>query len=175
MVLHNEIEEDTPLVGLEPACVSDFSGELLNLSPNDRLTRKLKDNTRYIAGFIMHELDHFPLHRVPEKARIHIHCHHHAGIKAQGEREMLEHLGLDFEVLQSGCCGMAGGFGFEAEAYEVSQQIAERSLFPTLRAADRNAWMNADGFSCREQIEQGVGRRTLRIAEFAAAYLRQGN
>ena len=100
-----------------------------------------------------------------------IYCHHHAVIKPQGERALLDRLGLDYEMMPFGCCGMAGAFGFAAETYEVSQRIAERGLFPALRAGGRDSWVIADGFSCREQIEQGTGRGTVHVADLAAACL----
>jgi FAD/FMN-containing dehydrogenase/Fe-S oxidoreductase len=172
--LRGEIEAGTPVVGLEPACVSAFLDELPNLFPRDALARKLSASTAHIADFVMREPDRFPLRRVAEKAKVQLHCHHHAVIREGGERALLERLGLDFEILRTGCCGMAGSFGFEADNYEVSQRIAERSLFPALRAADRDTWVVADGFSCREQIEQGTGRGTVHVAEMAAACLRRG-
>ena len=172
--LRGEIEAGTPVVGLEPACVSAFLDELPNLFPKDALARKLSANATHIADFVMREPERFPFHRVPEKAKVQLHCHHHAVIREGGERALLERLGLDFEILRTGCCGMAGSFGFEADKYEVSQRIAERGLYPALRAAEPEAWVVADGFSCREQIEQGTGRGTVHVAELAAACLRRG-
>jgi Fe-S oxidoreductase len=170
--LRPEIEAGTPLVGLEPACVTAFLDELPGLFPNDTLARQLSGNTHHIADFVMRDPDRFPLRRVEgEMAKVQIHCHHHAVIKPKGERALLDRLGLDYEVMPYGCCGMAGAFGFEVEKYEISQRIAERGLFPALRMADREAWVIADGFSCREQIEQGVGRGTVHVAELAAACL----
>ena len=99
---------------------------------------------------------------------MHIHCHQHAIIKTDGEKKLLERLGLDYTILSSGCCGMAGAFGFEAGKYEVSQRIAERVLLPAVRNAGADVAVLTNGFSCREQIEQGAHRRTLHIAEVAA-------
>jgi Fe-S oxidoreductase len=81
------------------------------------------------------------------------------------DRELLARLGLDFEVLDSGCCGMAGAFGFEADHYEVSVACAERALLPAVRSASPDTLLLADGFSCREQISQLTGRGTLHLAE----------
>jgi Fe-S oxidoreductase len=99
---------------------------------------------------------------------VQIHCHHHAVIKPDAERALLDRLGLLYELLPSGCCGMAGSFGFEADKYQVSMTTAERVLLPRLRAAEANVAVLANGFSCREQIEQAVGRNTLHIAELVA-------
>jgi Fe-S oxidoreductase len=84
----------------------------------------------------------------------------------EDEQELLGQLGLDAEVLQSGCCGVAGSFGYEAgEKYEISIRCAEDVLLPRVRAAGPNALVLADGFSCRSQIEHGSGRRALHLAE----------
>ena len=74
-------------------------------------------------------------------------------------------MGLEVEVLDSGCCGMAGSWGYEAEHYEVSQACGERVLYPKVREADADTLVVADGFSCKTQIEQGVGRRALHVAQ----------
>jgi Fe-S oxidoreductase len=105
------------------------------------------------------------------KALVHIHCHHHAVIKPDGEKKLLDRLGLDYDVIPSGCCGMAGAFGFEEDKYELSMQIGERVLLPRVRAAESDTMIVTDGFSCREQIEHGAGRPTLHIAELMARRL----
>jgi Fe-S oxidoreductase len=82
--------------------------------------------------------------------------------------ELLGRLGLNVDRPPQGCCGMAGAFGFAGETYEVSQLIGERVLLPAVRGAPADTLILADGFSCREQIEQGSGRATLHIAELLA-------
>jgi hypothetical protein len=84
------------------------------------------------------------------------------------EVALLQKLGLDFELLDSGCCGMAGSFGFEKDKYDVSLQIGERVLLPAIRDAAADTLIIADGFSCREQIEQCTGRSTKHVAEVLA-------
>src|SRR5206468_1259735 len=74
-------------------------------------------------------------------------------------------LGLDFQILDSGCCGMAGAFGFEKDHYDVSMNIGERVLLPTVRSASKDTLIVADGFSCREQIAQSTDRRALHLAQ----------
>jgi hypothetical protein len=89
--------------------------------------------------------------------------------------EVLKRLGLDFEVLDAGCCGMAGAFGFEqGDHYDVSTRAGERVLLPAVRQAAADTLIIADGFSCREQIHQGTGRGTLHLAEALALALRHG-
>src|SRR5581483_12396411 len=100
------------------------------------------------------------------RALLHGHCHHKATGGVDGERKLLEAMGLDVEVLDSGCCGMAGSWGYEPGHYEVSQACGERALFPAVRGAGRDDLVVADGFSCKTQIEQGVdGRRALHVAQ----------
>jgi Fe-S oxidoreductase len=74
-------------------------------------------------------------------------------------------MGVDLQSLDSGCCGMAGAFGFEADKFAVSQAIGERVLLPAVRAAHADALIVSDGFSCREQIQQATGRRAMHVAE----------
>jgi len=85
---------------------------------------------------------------------------------------VLDRSGLEYEIMNSGCCGMAGAFGFERAKYQVSMAAAERVLLPKIRQAPDEAIILANGFSCREQIEQGSGRETLHIAELLAQGLR---
>ena len=99
------------------------------------------------------------------RALFHGHCHQKALIPQDGVKEVLEKLGLEVEYPDSGCCGMAGAFGFEAKHYDLSMKLGERVILPMVREADADTLIIADGFSCREQIEQGTGRRTLHFAE----------
>jgi hypothetical protein len=99
------------------------------------------------------------------KALVQGHCHHKSVLKFEAENSVLKNLGLDFEVLASGCCGMAGSFGFESDKYGVSIAIGERKLLPRVRQALVSELIMADGFSCREQIAQQTNRQALHLAE----------
>jgi Fe-S oxidoreductase len=107
---------------------------------------------------------------VPPKALVQVHCHQHADLGFDADREVLAALGVQAEVLDSGCCGLAGNFGFERGHYEVSQACGERVLFPAIRA-DRDAAVVADGYSCRTQIRQATGGGPVHLAHLAAAVL----
>jgi FAD/FMN-containing dehydrogenase/Fe-S oxidoreductase len=168
--LHAEIEAGTPIVGLEPACVSAFRDELPGLFAKDAQAQKLSGQTHYFSDFLERYAPDAALPQIPRRAIVQLHCHHHAVIKPDAERAILDRLGLCYEVLPSGCCGMAGSFGFEAEKYQLSLAAAERVLLPHVRAAAPDTLVLADGFSCREQIEQCSGRKTLHIAEAAAGF-----
>jgi Fe-S oxidoreductase len=169
-VLGPEIEAGTPVIGLEPACVSAFKDELGNLYPRDDLAGRLGRQVFFFSDFIA-EHGSLKAAKGGADALVHIHCHQHAVIKVVGERRLLDALGVNYEILASGCCGMAGAFGFEADKYAVSQRIGERVLLPRVREAAPATVILANGFSCREQIEQSAGRPTLHIAELAARAL----
>jgi Fe-S oxidoreductase len=166
--LRPEIERGTPIVGLEPACVSAFRDELPGLFPNDDTAKRLSQQTLFFSEFIDQHVDHAALPRRAGNAVVQFHCHHHAVIKTQSEQDVLGRLGLDCDVLNAGCCGMAGSFGFETQKYDVSIAAAEHALLPRLRQTPADTMVLADGFSCREQIEQCTGRRTVHIAEAMA-------
>lgn len=166
--LRSEIERGTPIIGLEPACVSAFHDELPGLFAADAHAQKLSKQTFFFSDFLEKYAPYASMPHTPQQAVVQIHCHHHAVIKPDAERALLDRLGLCYELLPSGCCGMAGSFGFEADKYQVSMTTAERVLLPRLRAAEANVAVLANGFSCREQIEQAVGRNTLHIAELVA-------
>jgi Fe-S oxidoreductase len=99
------------------------------------------------------------------KAIVQSHCHHKAIMKFDAEEAILRKIGLDLVHPDSGCCGMAGAFGFERKNYELSMNIGNRVLLPMVRESDPDTLVIADGFSCREQIEQATGRKTLHFAE----------
>jgi Fe-S oxidoreductase len=105
---------------------------------------------------------------------VHGHCHHKALGKMDAELSLLRATGASVTLLDSGCCGMAGPFGFEREKYEVSQQLGERVLLPAVRIAGKGTVIVTDGFSCREQIAQGSTRRAVHMAEVLAAGLQAG-
>jgi len=168
--LAEPISAGVPVVGLEPACVSAFRDELPGLFPADERARRLSAQTLFLTEFLDREGAHPSLGRAV-KAKVQLHCHHHAVLDAAAEMRVLQAVGVEAQAMASGCCGMAGAFGFEAAKYEVSMRAAERVLLPQVRAAPAEAVILANGFSCREQIEQGAGRPTLHVAELLAGGL----
>lgn len=163
--LRDEIEAGTPIIGIEPACIAAFKDELINLFPDDRLAQKLQEQTVFFSDFMAEHLDSLEGSRAGHKALVHFHCNHHAVLHDTGERRLLDRLGLDYHVAPSGCCGMAGAFGFAADTYEVGLAAGERVLLPLVRATDKDTLILSSGFSCREQIEQGTQRETMHVAE----------
>jgi FAD/FMN-containing dehydrogenase/Fe-S oxidoreductase len=161
--------DDLPIVGLEPSCISVFRDELPNLFPEHK---ELAKRFFTLSEFLQREKIELP--QLKRKAVVQGHCHHKAVLKFESEEELLKKIGLEFEPLDAGCCGMAGAFGFDRENYEISMRIGERVLLPAVRAASRDTLIVADGFSCREQIEQSTDRKALHLAQVLQMALHEG-
>jgi FAD/FMN-containing dehydrogenase/Fe-S oxidoreductase len=176
-VLRDDIRAGTPLVGLEPSCLAVFRDELAKQLPQDEDAGRLAAQSFLLSELLDSRVDGWQPPRLagpPRRALVQAHCHHHAVMRFDAERRVLDRLGLEHRQLDGGCCGMAGAFGFTAGApYDVSQRIAERVLLPAVREAAADTLIIADGFSCREQIAQGTGRRAMHLAEVLQMALRQ--
>ncbi|HEX6630231.1 MAG TPA: FAD-binding and (Fe-S)-binding domain-containing protein [Gemmatimonadaceae bacterium] len=171
--LRDEIARGTPLVGLEPSCVSVFRDELGNLFPRDEDARRLGAQARTLGELLGDRCDDgWRPPALEAGALLHGHCHHKAIMKLDGERAVLDAMGLEVAAPETGCCGMAGAFGFEREHYDVSIAVGERVLLPAVRQAGRETLIVADGFSCREQVAQTTDRRALHLAEVLQLALR---
>jgi Fe-S oxidoreductase len=163
--LGEEIDAGIPLIVLEPSCASVFRDELRNLFPTDVRANRLRAQTLLLAEFLESRLPGYQPPRLDGKVLLHGHCHQKAIMKMGDEESLLRKMGLELQALDSGCCGMAGAFGFEAGKYAVSQAVGERVLLPAVRAAAAETVIVSDGFSCREQIQQATGRRAMHVAE----------
>jgi FAD/FMN-containing dehydrogenase/Fe-S oxidoreductase len=159
------VREGVPVVGLEPSCVAAFRDELVALRPRDADARLLSEHTFTLAEYLERHAPDWSPPRLARTAIVHGHCHQKAVMGMSAEQRLYARLGLDFAVLDSGCCGMAGSFGFEQGHYEVSVQVGERRLLPAVREAAQDTLVIADGFSCRTQIEELTGRRALHTAQ----------
>lgn len=168
--LRDSIDEGIPIVGLEPSCMSVFRDELGNLFPDSELAHRLKEQSHTLGEF----LEYKALWRPPKlqrKALVHAHCHHKSVLGVDGERSLIDRMGLDYEWLDSGCCGLAGSFGFEQDKYRLSVEIGEQVLLPAVRSASDTTLVISDGFSCREQIAQTTNRQAHHLAEVLAMAL----
>src|SRR5271157_102837 len=174
-VLRWPLAAGVPIVVLEPSCAAVFRDESLNLFPGDEDASRLSKQTFLLSEFLAWYAPAWQPPRLGHKAIVHGHCHHKAVMGLEDEQQVLAKLGLDFNTLDSGCCGMAGGFGFEKEHYEISLRIGERVLLPAVRNAAPDTLIVADGFSCREQILQTTGRRALHLAEVLEKAVRMVN
>ncbi len=172
--MRDAIRAEIPVVGLEPSCISVFRDELKRLFPFDEDANRLAQNTMTLSEFLV-QCIHFEFPKLNRQALVHGHCHDKAVMKMAHVPELLKRIGLEFQIMDTGCCGMAGSFGFEVEHYEVSRRCGERMLLPMVREAQNEKLIIADGFSCREQLEQLAGVRALHTAEVVARALREGS
>jgi len=167
--LREPIRAGTPIVALEPSCVSAFRDELVNLFAFDEDAQRLSRQVHTFAEFLVGaDWRPPPLRR---KALVHAHCHHKAVVGFDADRALFERMGLDCTLADDGCCGLAGSFGFERGKYAVSMQIGERVLLPAVRSAAADTLIVTDGFSCREQIAHGAQRTALHLAQVLAQAL----
>jgi Fe-S oxidoreductase len=134
--------------------------------PHDQNAARLNQQTFTLAEFLTRKA---PKYRVPllrQRALVHGHCHHKSLLKMNADQELLRRMQVDFELLDSGCCGMAGGFGFEkGDHYDVSIKCGERVLLPRARATKQSELLITDGFSCHEQVLQQTGKKALHLAQ----------
>jgi FAD/FMN-containing dehydrogenase/Fe-S oxidoreductase len=172
-VLRDEIRAGVPVVGMEPSCVSVFRDELINLFPHDEDAKRLSGQTFLLSEFLQQHAKDFAPPKLERAAVVHGHCHHKSMLGMEAETVLLDKLGLDYRVLDDGCCGMAGAFGFERDHFEVSVACGERVLLPAVRGAGAESLIITDGFSCRQQIEQTTDRRALHVADVLVMSMRQ--
>jgi len=153
-----------PIVGLEPSCILSLRDEYPDLVAGEDARAVAKASVLLEE---LHDLDlTFP--NAPERILIHGHCHLKAIVGTEPLETFLGQMGSHVEVIDSGCCGMAGSFGFEKEHFDISIQMAERRLLPAVRSALPSTVVVAPGTSCRHQIEDATGQRAYHPAELAA-------
>ena len=171
-----QIDAGLPFVFLEPSCASVFKDELLELFPKDARAQRLSEQVWLFADFLAARAPGFVFGRLDgAHILVHGHCHHKAVFGGPGnEIALLREAGAAVELIQAGCCGMAGPFGFEADKFEVSKTIANQGLLPAVQSAGPTAIVVADGFSCREQIDQLAHTKALHFAEVLAHSCRCG-
>jgi Fe-S oxidoreductase len=162
-----QLAAGTPIVVLEPSCASVFRDELTNLLPDDPRAAKLREQTFLLSEFLVKHAPHYRPPKLDEKIIVHGHCHHRSTMGMTDELALLYATGADVQLLDSGCCGMAGPFGFEKEKFDLSQKLGERVLLPAVRN-NAKAIIVSDGFSCCEQITQNTDARPKHLAEVLA-------
>jgi Fe-S oxidoreductase len=162
-------ERGLPIVGLEPSCLLSLKDEYLSLLPGDAKARVVADHAMLFEVFIAREAAAGRLDGVfstdPRKTLLHGHCHQKSLVGTEPSKKTLAAAGCLVDEVDSGCCGMAGSFGYEAEHYDLSMQMAERRLLPAVRAAGPDTVIVAAGFSCRHQIKDGSGREAFHPAQ----------
>jgi FAD/FMN-containing dehydrogenase/Fe-S oxidoreductase len=163
--LGEAIDAGLPVIVLEPSCASVFRDELRNLFPADARALRLQRQTLLLSEFLQRHAAEWQPPQLARKVLLHGHCHHKALMKLNDDEALLRRMGVVLESPDSGCCGMAGPFGFDQDKYALSQKIGERVLLPAARNASNDTLIVSDGFSCREQIEHATGKTTLHLAE----------
>ncbi|MCE2490371.1 MAG: FAD-binding protein [Anaerolineae bacterium] len=164
------VDDGIPVVGLEPSCLLMLRDEYRYLLPDDERVQRVADKALLFEEFISQLADRGELNlefeQAARKLLLHGHCHQRALVgTGPSLRAMALPENYDVEEVDSGCCGMAGSFGYECEHYELSMKMAERRLLPAVREADADTLIVAAGTSCRHQISHGSGREALHPAE----------
>ena len=159
------------VVGLEPSCTTVFRSDAIELFPDEQDARRLHAHTVTLAELLTRHTPGWQPPRVDREVLAQVHCHQHAVLGWDADAQLLAAAGAKAEALQSGCCGLAGNFGFQPGHGDVSRALAERVLLPRLRDAAASTVVLADGFSCRTQIHEldSGGREAMHLAELLAA------
>jgi Fe-S oxidoreductase len=164
-----------PIVGLEPSCLLTLRDELLSLRSDDA-AKSIAAHALLFEEFLVREAEagrlQLPLGAIAAKAVVHGHCHQKSFGAFKPVEQVLRLIPeLNVEIIESSCCGMAGAFGYGADTYRTSMDMAELSLLPAVRRADAETLVVADGTSCRHQIKDGAGRGALHVARVLAMSL----
>ncbi|MCT1523977.1 FAD-binding and (Fe-S)-binding domain-containing protein [Sphingobacterium hotanense] len=172
-MLADLISDETPLLGIEPSAIITFRDEYVDLvdSENKIKAVNLAKHALMVDEFLVQEIKAGRIHAEQftadkQKIKLHGHCYQKAFKLVDYTRQLLSlPTNFEVEVIPSGCCGMAGAFGYEKEHFEVSQKVAELVLFPTLRKTGAEYIIAAAGTSCRHQIKDGVQRKSFHPVE----------
>ena len=163
----DHINTETPLLGIEPSALYTFKDEYLKLATDQSAAKKLSENCFLIEEFLAKEIDKGQISSdvftdQTKSLKIHAHCYQKS-LGNPADTFKILNLPKNYKVtlLATGCCGMAGSFGYEAEHFEISQKIGEERLFPAIRKMDSDTLLAANGTSCRHQISDGTGRVAL--------------
>ena len=166
-IYKNIISEQSPLIGIEPSAILTFKDEYLKLADDKDAANAIAKHTYLIEEFIQNEVKSGNIKseqftKESKTIKFHGHCHQKA-LSSQYSSFSVLNLPENYKVtiIPSGCCGMAGSFGYEKEHYEVSMQIGEQTLFPAIRNANKDVIISANGTSCRHQIKDGTQREAL--------------
>jgi Fe-S oxidoreductase len=168
-----------PIVGLEPSCLLTLRDELPSLR-SDHDANSVSAHALLFEEFLVREAEagrlKLPLGSIAGKALVHGHCHQKSFGAFKSVEQVLRLVpDLNVEIIESSCCGMAGAFGYGADTYQASMQMAELSLLPAVRRAEQTTLIVADGTSCRHQIKDGSARSALHVARVLAMSLDRAN
>ena len=166
-------EQGIPIVGLEPSCLLALRDEVPSLLPTKQ-AQKIASMAVTFEELLAKDKPTLPLVK-NAKAYLHGHCHQKAFDAVKPIEQVLSMIeGLEVEMIESSCCGMAGAFGYDASTYDVSMRMAEEKLLPKVRDSKDGDIIIADGTSCRCQIEHGTSRKALHVAQLLDQSLSAG-
>jgi Fe-S oxidoreductase len=170
------VSKGIPIIGLEPSCILTFRDEYLYLLPGDERAESLAESSfsfeEFIADLIARQELDLSFEKFDRRVLLHGHCHQKSLVgMGPSERTLASLPGCDLKVVDSGCCGMAGSFGYEADHYDISIAMAERKLLPAVRSEPEETVIAAAGISCRQQIRHGSGRVAMHPAEILRSAL----
>ena len=166
--------DDISVVVCEPSCASALNDDLPDLIDDEQLALKLKEKVLSLDVFIENQITAFKkvnkelpkLKSTSKQMLLHGHCHQKALYGTGSLKTIFEHIeDVNLKEIPSGCCGMAGSFGYEKEHYEISKKIGELSLFPPIRESSPDTLVIANGFSCRHQIADFTERKAVHWVE----------
>jgi FAD/FMN-containing dehydrogenase/Fe-S oxidoreductase len=161
------VREGVPIVGCEPSCLLSFRDEYPDLVPGAE-ARALADNSFFVEELFERDGVTLEIVEPASSVLVHGHCHLKALVGMEPLQGFLSKAARNVSVVDSGCCGMAGAFGYEQEHFDISLSMAERRLLPAVRAAADDTVLVAPGTSCRHQIADATGKRALHPLEAAA-------
>jgi len=171
------VTKETPLLGIEPSAILSFRDDYLRLVNDSNEAEKLSENVYLIDEFIANEINEGNITASQFtneecEVKLHLHCHQKALSNSKSTFDMVNVLeNSKVTIIPSGCCGMAGGFGYEAEHFDISQKIGELILFPAVRKSSKSTYVLANGSSCRHQIKDATNRKALHPVRFLKSKL----
>ena len=170
------VEKGAKLVGIEPSCALGFISDFSDLASEPEKAKEISENTMLIEDFFLYATkeENFQFTNPPQNQKVvfHGHCHQKALVGSTSAMEVLKTIpGLEPVEIKSGCCGMAGSFGFYKDHFDISMQIGEDTLFPAIREENDDVIVVSEGVSCRQQIEQGTQRKTKHLVELLSDYI----
>jgi Fe-S oxidoreductase len=174
----DKIDNNTALIGIEPSAILSFRDDYLRLTSKPEVAKKLSENAFLIEEFLSKEIikGNITADQFKDEVcnvKLHIHCHQKALSNSKCTFDMVNVVqNAKVTIIPSGCCGMAGGFGYEKEHYDVSLKIGELILLPAARNASADTYILANGSSCRHQIKDGVNRKAIHPVSFLRQMLK---
>ena len=171
------ISKGAKLVGIEPSCILGFVSDFPDLASNKDNAYEISKNTMLIEEFLLHHLEtkgEIKFTNPPDnkEALFHGHCHQKALVGTSPAMKLLKKIpGLTTSEINSGCCGMAGSFGFDKDHFDISMDIGEMTLFPKIRKESEDVMIISEGVSCRQQIQEGTKRDSKHVVQVIADYL----